>query len=146
MERDQLIDLTRRAVKLARDKTTDLAPAEHAVQAGDYTSIERHKRDVEMLMASPQLVGYVSELPEPGSVLHQNRDGPIGPADQQRRRDGQGVQQHLPAPAVASGHRLRHREAVHLPLPRMDLRQHRQTGRAAGTGRLPGACTCAPTD
>ena len=35
MERDQLIDLTRRAVKLARDKTTDLAPAEHAVQASD---------------------------------------------------------------------------------------------------------------
>jgi hypothetical protein len=27
MDRDQLIDLTRRALKLARDKTTDLAPA-----------------------------------------------------------------------------------------------------------------------
>ena len=67
MERDQLIDLTRRAVKLARDKTTDLAAAEHAVQAGEYTSIERHERDIAMLMASPQLVGYVSELPEPGS-------------------------------------------------------------------------------
>jgi carnitine monooxygenase subunit len=67
MERDQLIDLTRRAVKLARDKTTDLAPAEHTVQAGEYTSIERHERDVAMLMVSPQLVGYVSELPEPGS-------------------------------------------------------------------------------
>jgi phenylpropionate dioxygenase-like ring-hydroxylating dioxygenase large terminal subunit len=67
MERDQLIDLTRRAVKLARDKTTDLAPAEHTVQAGEYTSIERHECDVAMLMASPQLVGYVSELPEPGS-------------------------------------------------------------------------------
>ena len=67
MERDQLIDLTRRAVKLARDKTTDLAPAEHSVQAGEYTSIERHERDVAMLMSSPQLVGYVSELPEPGT-------------------------------------------------------------------------------
>jgi carnitine monooxygenase subunit len=67
MERDQLIDLARRAVKLARDKTTDLAPAEHAVQASEYTSIERHQRDTAMLMASPQLVGYVSELPEPGS-------------------------------------------------------------------------------
>ena len=67
MERDQLIDLTRRAVKLALDKTTDLAPAEHAVAASEYTSIERHERDVAMLMASPQLVGYVSELPEPGS-------------------------------------------------------------------------------
>jgi carnitine monooxygenase subunit len=67
MERDQLIDLTRRAVKLARDKTTDLARAEHTVEASEYTSIERHERDVAMLMASPQLVGYVSELPEPGS-------------------------------------------------------------------------------
>jgi phenylpropionate dioxygenase-like ring-hydroxylating dioxygenase large terminal subunit len=67
MERDQLIDLTRRAVKLARDKTTDLAPAEYAVAASEYTSIERHERDVAMLMTSPQLVGYVSELPEPGS-------------------------------------------------------------------------------
>jgi carnitine monooxygenase subunit len=67
MERDQLIDLTRRAVKLARDKTTDLALAEHTVLASEYTSIERHERDVAMLMTSPQLVGYVSELPEPGS-------------------------------------------------------------------------------
>ena len=67
MERDQLIDLTRRAVKLARDNTTDLAPAEHTVQAGEYTSIERHERDIAMLLASPQLVGYVSELPEPGA-------------------------------------------------------------------------------
>jgi phenylpropionate dioxygenase-like ring-hydroxylating dioxygenase large terminal subunit len=67
MERDQLIDLTRRAVKLALDKTTDLAPAEHTVAASAYTSIERHERDVAMLMTSPQLVGYVSELPEPGS-------------------------------------------------------------------------------
>jgi carnitine monooxygenase subunit len=67
MERDQLIDLTRRAVKLARDKTTDLAPAEHTVQAREYTSLERHQRDVAMLTASPQLVGYVSELPERGT-------------------------------------------------------------------------------
>ncbi|HUE59240.1 MAG TPA: aromatic ring-hydroxylating dioxygenase subunit alpha, partial [Acidimicrobiales bacterium] len=67
MERDQLIHLTRRAVKLARDKTTDLAPAEHEVDAAEYTSIERHQRDIAMLMASPQLVGYVSELPEPGT-------------------------------------------------------------------------------
>ena len=66
MDRDQLIDLTRRAAKLARDKTTDLAQAEHTVQAGEYTSVERHERDIAMLMASPQLVGYVSELPGRG--------------------------------------------------------------------------------
>ena len=67
MDRDQLIDLTRRALKLARDKTTDLMPTESTVAAETYTSAERHARDVAMLMASPQLVGYVSELPRPGT-------------------------------------------------------------------------------
>lgn len=67
MDRDQLIDLTRRALKLARDKTTDLAPGQHTVDARDYTSLERHHRDRALMLASPQLVGYVSELPGPGS-------------------------------------------------------------------------------
>jgi phenylpropionate dioxygenase-like ring-hydroxylating dioxygenase large terminal subunit len=67
MDRDQLVDLTRRAVKLARDRTTDLAPAEYTVNADAYTSAERHRQDTVMLMASPQLVGYVSELPGPNS-------------------------------------------------------------------------------
>lgn len=67
MDHDQLIDLTRRALKLARDKTTDLAPAQHRVDARDYTSRERHERDRAMVLASPQLVGYVSELPKPGA-------------------------------------------------------------------------------
>ncbi|KQH79245.1 (2Fe-2S)-binding protein [Mycobacterium gordonae] len=67
MQHDQLIDLTRRALKLARDKTTDLAPAQHLVDAREYTSAERHERDRSLVLASPQLVGYVSELPEPGS-------------------------------------------------------------------------------
>jgi phenylpropionate dioxygenase-like ring-hydroxylating dioxygenase large terminal subunit len=67
MDRDQLIDLTRRALKLARDKTTDLAPSEYTVPADDYTSADRLSRDRAMLMASPQLVGYVSELPKPGT-------------------------------------------------------------------------------
>jgi phenylpropionate dioxygenase-like ring-hydroxylating dioxygenase large terminal subunit len=67
MDRDQLIDLTRRAVKLARDKTTDLVPAEHKVAADTYTSAERHAQDTALLTASPQLVGYASELPHPGT-------------------------------------------------------------------------------
>jgi phenylpropionate dioxygenase-like ring-hydroxylating dioxygenase large terminal subunit len=67
MQHDQLIDLTRRALKLARDKTTDLAPAQYLMDAREYTSTERHERDRAMVMASPQLVGYVSELPGPGS-------------------------------------------------------------------------------
>jgi len=67
MDRDQLIDLTRRALKLARDKTTDLMPTECTVAADSYTSPERHAQDTAMLMASPHLVGYVSELPRPGT-------------------------------------------------------------------------------
>ncbi|GFG51336.1 (2Fe-2S)-binding protein [Mycolicibacterium agri] len=67
MDRDQLVDLTRRALKLARDKTTDLAPAEYAVRADTYTSPDRHARDRAMMMASPQLVGYASELPGPNT-------------------------------------------------------------------------------
>ena len=67
MDRDQLVDLTRHALKLAGDKTTDLAPAEYRVKADSYTAIDRHALDTAMLLASPQLVGYVSELPKPGS-------------------------------------------------------------------------------
>ena len=101
MDRDQLIDLTRRALKLARDKTTDLMPSECAVAADTYTSAERHAQDVAMLMASPQLVGYVSELPRPGHLLHQDRHGPLDPADPRRRRIGAGLRQRVPAPPVA---------------------------------------------
>jgi phenylpropionate dioxygenase-like ring-hydroxylating dioxygenase large terminal subunit len=67
MDRDHLIDLTRRALKLARDMTTDLAPSECTVPATDYTAADRLSRDRAMLMASPQLVGYASELPKPGT-------------------------------------------------------------------------------
>ncbi|MDT5147103.1 MAG: hypothetical protein QOC58_1748, partial [Mycobacterium sp.] len=67
MERDQLIDVTRRAVKLARDNTTDLAPAPYRIDAREYTSVDRHDRDRALVLASPQLVGYASELPAPGT-------------------------------------------------------------------------------
>lgn len=67
MDRDQLVDLTRRAVKLARDKTTDLASAEYTVSADSYTSTRQLERDKAMLRASPQLVGYASELPGAGT-------------------------------------------------------------------------------
>ena len=67
MDHDQLIDLTRRALKLARDKATDMAAQQHTVDARDYTSLERHHRDRALMLASPQLVGYVSELAAPGA-------------------------------------------------------------------------------
>jgi phenylpropionate dioxygenase-like ring-hydroxylating dioxygenase large terminal subunit len=67
MDHDQLIDLTRRALKLARDKATDMAAQQHTVDARDYTCNERHHRDRALMLASPQLVGYVSELAAPGA-------------------------------------------------------------------------------
>jgi phenylpropionate dioxygenase-like ring-hydroxylating dioxygenase large terminal subunit len=67
MDREQLIDLTRRALKLARDKTTDLASSQYRVAAEAYTSVERFDQDKAMLTASPQLVGYSSELPGPAT-------------------------------------------------------------------------------
>ncbi|WP_176357644.1 aromatic ring-hydroxylating oxygenase subunit alpha [Mycobacterium persicum] len=67
MDHHQLIDLTRRALKLARDQTTDLAPSQHTVRAREYTSPERQDRERAVVMSCPQLVGYVSELPRPGS-------------------------------------------------------------------------------
>lgn len=45
MDRDQLIDLTRRALKLARDKTTDFAPTEYTVSADDYASVDRPRQN-----------------------------------------------------------------------------------------------------
>ena len=115
MDRDQLIDLTRRALKLARDKTTDLMPAECTVAADTYTSPERHARDIAMLTASPQLVGYVSELPRPGTyctktvmgrsiLLTRGADGTVRAFDnvclhrQSRIADGCGAARRLSCP------------------------------------------------
>ena len=67
MDRDHLIDLTRRALKLARDNATDFMPAECTVPAAAYTCAHRHDADVALLLRSPQLVGYCSELPRPGT-------------------------------------------------------------------------------
>src|SRR5215211_5814544 len=128
MDRDQLIDLTRRALKLARDKTTDLAPSEYAVRADAYTSVERLARDKAMLIASPQLVGYASELPKPGSYCTKtvDGDGPLHPDDPGFGRVGEGVRQRVPAPADASRGGLWHRAPIRLPVSRVDVRPRRQ--------------------
>jgi carnitine monooxygenase subunit len=44
-----------------------MAASENVVSADSYTSARRYERDRTMLLASPQLVGYASELPVPGS-------------------------------------------------------------------------------
>jgi carnitine monooxygenase subunit len=115
MNRDQLIDLTGRALKLARDRTTDCMPWECAVAAETYTSTQRHDADVAMLTGCPQLVGYSSELPGPGTyctktvmgrsvVLTRAADGVVRAFDnvclhrQSRVVDGCGVARRLACP------------------------------------------------
>ncbi|WP_374629652.1 aromatic ring-hydroxylating dioxygenase subunit alpha [Frankia sp. AgPm24] len=67
MDRYELIDLTRRALKITTDRTTDMTAAEHRQPASVYTDSERAEQEREVVRRAPQLVGYRSELPEPGS-------------------------------------------------------------------------------
>ncbi|ABW09541.1 Rieske (2Fe-2S) domain protein [Parafrankia sp. EAN1pec] len=67
MDRSELMDLTRRALKVATDRTTDMEPAERRQPADAYTSQESFERERELVLRSPQLVGYRSELPTAGS-------------------------------------------------------------------------------
>nr|WP_238430904.1 SRPBCC family protein [Frankia nepalensis] len=49
------------------DKTTDMVPAERILPASIYTGQELFEREREYVRRAPQLVGYRSELPAPGS-------------------------------------------------------------------------------
>ncbi|WP_374616398.1 aromatic ring-hydroxylating oxygenase subunit alpha [Frankia sp. AgKG'84/4] len=67
MDRYELIDLTRRALKIATDRTTDMTASERRQPAAAYTDRDRFDRERELVRCSPQLVGYRSELPTPGT-------------------------------------------------------------------------------
>ena len=67
IDRNELIDITRRALKIAMDKTTDMMPSERILPAAIYTSQELFDREREYVRSTPQLVGYRSELPGPGT-------------------------------------------------------------------------------
>jgi phenylpropionate dioxygenase-like ring-hydroxylating dioxygenase large terminal subunit len=67
MNRDELVDVMRRALKLRADNTTDLMADELLEPAAHYTDPERFAQEKALIAAAPQLVGYTSELPKPGS-------------------------------------------------------------------------------
>jgi phenylpropionate dioxygenase-like ring-hydroxylating dioxygenase large terminal subunit len=69
MNRDEQVDAMRRAIKLLTESTTDLTLTEHHEPAEHYTSEERFAREVELVRQAPQLVGYATELPQPGSFV-----------------------------------------------------------------------------
>jgi phenylpropionate dioxygenase-like ring-hydroxylating dioxygenase large terminal subunit len=67
MNHDEQVDVMRRAIKLLSEHTTDMALTEHREPAERYTSDEWYADEHRLLMSAPQLVGYASELPQPGS-------------------------------------------------------------------------------
>lgn len=67
MDRSDLIDVMRRAVKLAVDNDTDMTTAEAYVPVAHYSDPERFAAERALVGAAPQLVGYASELPRPGT-------------------------------------------------------------------------------
>lgn len=69
MTRIDLHDVMRRAIKLLAESATDMAVSEHREPAVHYTSEERFTLEHRLLTQSPQLVGYASELPQPGSYV-----------------------------------------------------------------------------
>jgi phenylpropionate dioxygenase-like ring-hydroxylating dioxygenase large terminal subunit len=69
MKRDELVDVMRRALKLRAENTTDLAETERLEPAAHYTDPERFARERALVQAAPQLVGYSSELPKPGTYV-----------------------------------------------------------------------------
>ena len=136
MDRDQLIDLTRRAVKLARDKTTDLTPTECTVAADTYTSAERLVPEKAMLMASPQLVGYASELPRPGTYCTKTV---MGRSILLTRSGDDTCARSTTSACIASRRspRAAGRPQARVSLPFVDLRPGWQSGWRARQGRLP---------
>jgi phenylpropionate dioxygenase-like ring-hydroxylating dioxygenase large terminal subunit len=87
MMRDELVDVMRRALKLRADNTTDLIAEERLEPASHYTDDDRFAREKALVAASPQLVGYASELPKPGSFTTKDVMGT--PVLLTRAKDGQ---------------------------------------------------------
>src|SRR6478752_4664450 len=78
MDRDQLIDLTRRAVKLARDKTTDLTPSEHSVAADTHTSTQTPRTGHGDAVGQSAGRRLCLRTPPARHLLHQDGYGPFG--------------------------------------------------------------------
>ncbi|HVW81606.1 MAG TPA: SRPBCC family protein [Mycobacteriales bacterium] len=129
MNRDDLVDVMRRAIKLRADSTTDLMPDEHLEPAASYTDVERHARERALVAAAPQLVGYAGELPKPGSFTTKDVMGT--PVLLTRAKDGKvrafhNICRHRQAP-VATGCGLAQRLACPYHSWTYDL-----TGRVTG--------------
>ncbi len=105
MNRDELIDVMRRAMKLRAEQTTDMTDTERLEPAAHYTDPERFAQERELVRAAPQLVGYSRELPKPGTYAVKDVMGT--PVLLTRAKDGKvrafhNICRHRQAP-IASG-------------------------------------------
>ncbi|MDT3446935.1 MULTISPECIES: SRPBCC family protein [unclassified Pseudofrankia] len=69
MDHTTLVDLTRRVLKLAADRTADLAPGVAEQNASAYFDPDRLAADRELFRRTPQIAGYAGELAEPGAFV-----------------------------------------------------------------------------
>ena len=128
MNRDELVDVMRRALKLRADNTTDMADAERLEPAAHYTDPERFARErAARARGARSWSAMPASCPKPGSFVDQGRHGDAGAADAREGRRGARIPQHLPAPAGSDCDRLRRRAATGLPVPLVDLRPRRDS-------------------
>jgi carnitine monooxygenase subunit len=105
LQQDTLRAAMRRAATLLAERRTDLAPAEMPLPAASFAADARFREEQALVRAAPQLVGYASELPEPGHFVTKEVIGL--PVLLTRARDGEvrafwNVCRHRQAP-VAEG-------------------------------------------
>jgi nitrite reductase/ring-hydroxylating ferredoxin subunit len=105
VNRDEQLDVMRRALKLLEEQTTDMALAEHRELASNYTSDDRFELERKLVHEAPQLVGYASELPRASSWVTKQVMGQsilLTRARDEQVRAFRNVCQHRQAP-VANG-------------------------------------------
>ena len=92
-------------------------PAEH------YLDPERWAREVAMFRRIPLMLALGGELRDARLVQGDDRDGHAGAAHPRHRRGGPRLPQLVqPSRRGGDGRRARHRPALRLPVPRLDLR------------------------
>jgi phenylpropionate dioxygenase-like ring-hydroxylating dioxygenase large terminal subunit len=105
VNRDEQVEVMRRALKLLEEQTTDMALAEHRELASHYISEDRFELERRLVHDAPQLVGYRRELPSGGSWVTKQVMGEsilLTRAKDDQVRAFRNVCQHRQAP-VANG-------------------------------------------
>ena len=126
--------LVRRLLDHIEHGTTDLADAVLEVPADTYTSRVRTSRTRSRCSSTttPLVLCLSGALPRPGSYRTVDLCGTPDPPDPGPGGHGAGDGQRVPAPRRSRGRRRGRGEALHLSVPRVDLRHRGTAGRPPG--------------